>query len=86
MKALTLRNLPKDLALRIARDARKRGISLNRAVIDLLLSTSGIPSAPRQPQEYRDLDSLFGVWSPKDLAEFEKSLAAQRAIDAEIWS
>jgi hypothetical protein len=86
MKALTIRNLPKDLAWRIARDARAKKISLNRAAIDLLHAACGGPAAPRSPQEHHDLDALFGVWSPKDLAEFNRSLAAQRVVDSELWT
>ena len=86
MKAITLRNLPKELALRIARVARERGISLNRAVIDMLQAAGGSPAAPRPPVAHRDLDALFGVWSPEDLDGFNASLASQRGIDPGIWT
>ena len=34
---------------------------------------------------HHDLDDLAGSWSKKEAAEFDKSLAAQRTIDLDLW-
>jgi hypothetical protein len=34
---------------------------------------------------YDDLDHLAGLWSREEAAEFDKTLKAQRKVDAELW-
>ena len=84
MTAITLRKIPPDLARRIRRRAEERGISLNKAVLELL--REGEPAARKPRQGSDDLDALFGAWSAKDAAGFNRTLRAQRRIDPEVWA
>lgn len=86
MKAITLRNLPPDVARAVLGAAAEKGISLNRAVIALLEQAGGAARAKRPPREHRDLDAFFGVWSRRDAEEFGRSLADQRPVDPEVWT
>ena len=48
MKAITLRNLPPDVAKAVKQKARREGRSLNRAIIRLLEETTGGSGSPRE--------------------------------------
>lgn len=86
MKAITLRNLPPELAKAVRKEANRQGTSINRAVISLLQRKTEPPkSRPRGAREYNDLDSLAGSWSKNEAAAFDTALAAQRTLDPELW-
>ena len=86
MKAVTLRSLPPDIADAIRKEANRKGMSLNKAVISLLANRMGVREKKKSRQtRHHELDDLAGSWSKKEAAEFEKSLAAQRTIDLELW-
>ena len=85
MKAITLRNLPRELARRLERKAGQEGLSLNRAVIAALEEAFGGPAKKRRAV-YHDLDFLVGSLSKEDAEVLERSLKAQRRIDPELWA
>jgi len=86
MKAVTLRSLPPDIADAIRKEANRKGMSLNKAVISLLANRMGVRDKRKSRQtRHHELDDLAGSWSKKEAAEFEKSLAAQRTIDLDLW-
>lgn len=80
MKAITLRNVPPDLAEALEREKRRRGQSLNRTAIELLKQGLGVGS-PRS----NGLGRLAGGWSEEDAREFERALASFGEIDPEMW-
>jgi len=84
MKAITLRNLPDAVARLVRHKAATLGISLNRAVILVLEERLG-PERPRDEPRHHELDELAGAWSPAEARAFDRALAAQRAIDPELW-
>ena len=84
MKAVTLRNLPASLDRTIRQRAKRKGVSVNKAVISLLQDHLG-ESEARPVRRYHDLDALAGSWSKREAEAFEKTLARQRAIDPEEW-
>jgi len=84
MKAVTLRNFPPEVARRIQKEAKAKGISMNKAVIGLLEEHLGTARSERN-RRHHDLDHLFGNWAAEQYAEFNKSLAEQREVDPEMW-
>lgn len=80
MKAITLRNIPPDLAEALKREKRRRGQSLNRTAIDLLKQSLGV-GAPRS----NGLANLAGGWSDERAWDFERVLAPFGEIDPEMW-
>jgi plasmid stability protein len=84
MKAVTLRNLPRNLEHKIRKKALESGRSLNKTVIDLLEEGAGIKKAQKK-KSYHDLDSLAGKWSEREFREFERAVADQRVVDEELW-
>ena len=87
-RTITIRNLPADLEERIESMAREEGASLAQTVIKLLMRATGLRSPERpqgKPTRHHELDPLAGTWSAEEAAEFERSLAAQRRIDPDVW-
>ena len=85
MKAVTLRNLPPELARIIRRKASENRSSINRAVIGLLEEGVGIRPKRGVKPLYHDLDALAGAWTKEAGAAFEAALLRQRGIDPELW-
>ena len=85
MKAITLRNLPPEVARRLARKAREEGLSLNRAVISALEEAFGV-ARRKKGLVYHDLDFMIGALSKQDADELDRAVRRQRRIDPEIWS
>ena len=80
IKALTIRNLPPNLADALEREKRRRGKSLNQTVIDLLgqgLGAQGVRS--------NGLGRLVGGWSEEEFRDFERATAQFEAVDEELW-
>ena len=85
VKAVTLRNIPVEIAKKIERKANKAHISINRAVIELLEDNFGIGRHNKEKTVHHDLDHLSGTWSRKEASRFEKTLLKSRKIDTEVW-
>lgn len=76
----TIRNVPNALDEALRRAAQEQDKSLNDVTIEALARGLGI-TGDRGRQ--RDLGDIAGTWR-KDPA-FERALAAQDAIDEEMW-
>ncbi|MBI2360807.1 MAG: hypothetical protein HYV04_18200 [Deltaproteobacteria bacterium] len=86
MKAITLRNLPPEVVKIVRKKARKKGTSINKAVISLLEESTGTSRKKQEKKTlYHDLDALAGSWTREEALEFEKALAAQRTIEPDLW-
>ena len=83
MKALTIRDVPKEIEKKVKQLAVQKNISLNKAVISLLEETA--ETKKRKRTLYHDLDHLAGSWNNREASLFEKTLKQQRSIDKEIW-
>lgn len=73
MNQYTVRNIPAGLDRALREWAKRRNVSLNRAIVDALKRGIGI----EEEQEHHDLDDLVGTW--KEDGEFEQALAEQSA-------
>jgi len=77
---LTIRNLPADLSAALERERRRRGVSLNQTVIDLLQLSLGV-HGPRR----NGLARLAGTWSEPEHWEFLERIESLNEIDPEMW-
>lgn len=75
---ITVRNVPKELARRLARLAEASGRSINATVLDLLERATGIDGR-------RERLARYTTWSNADAEEFEQALREQRTIDPKLW-
>lgn len=85
MKAITLRDVPPELARLIRRKAELEKSSLNKTVVRLLEECTGLQQNKGKKPLYDDLDSLAGSWTQKEAREFDQALHRQRAIDPDLW-
>lgn len=86
MKQITIRSIPDKVKKTVQKEAQRKGVSLNKAIISLLERAVGA-NAPEKKRRvlYHDLDHLAGIWSREEAASFDKALKAQRKVDAELW-
>jgi len=84
MKAITLRNIPPELARIIERKAREENTSISRAILRLLEENLGTRNK-RKNVRFHDLDALGRSWSKEESEVFEKALKDQRRIDPDLW-
>lgn len=84
---LTIRAVGPRLRAALTREARRRGLSVNRTVLELLSEATGLAAGERgsRPAEHRDLDALVGTWSADDARAFDEALAVQRQVDRKLW-
>lgn len=76
----TLRKVPQTVDAALRRRAREQGKSLNEVTIEALARGAGLgESRVRQ----RDLGDIVGTW--RNDRAFDRALAAQDAIDEELW-
>ncbi|MCC6966026.1 MAG: hypothetical protein IT391_07055 [Nitrospira sp.] len=85
MKAITLRNLPPEIARTVQLRAKRKKTSVNKAVIELLEESAGGTVRKKTPVRYHDLDHLAGTWTKEEAAAFEPLITEQRTIDTEFW-
>jgi hypothetical protein len=85
MKAITLRDVPPELARLIQRRAEQEKMSLNKTVVRLLEEGTGLQQKKKGKPLHDDLDALAGSWTQKEARDFEQALEKQRAIDPDLW-
>lgn len=86
MKQITIRSIPDEVKKTVQKEAAQKGVSLNKAIISLLERAVGAKAQGKKKRVlYDDLDHLAGLWSREEAAEFDKTLKAQRKVDAELW-
>jgi plasmid stability protein len=86
MKQITLRSIPENVKKTVKKEAARKGVSLNKAIISLLEKAVGGKTTEKKKKAlYHDLDHLAGLWSREEAADFDKSLKTQRKVDAELW-
>ncbi len=84
MKAITVRNLPSEVARAIREKARRERLSLNKAVIRLLEEATGLEKT-RKKVVHHDLDRFFGTWTSREADAFDEALREQRQVEPETW-
>lgn len=85
MKAITLRNLPPNIARTVQQRAKQKKTSVNKAVIELLEESTEGKTQKKASVRYHDLDELTGTWTNEEAAEFDKLIAEQRTVDPDLW-
>ena len=87
MKQVTVRGLPREVEEMIKKEARSKGLSLNKAFVSVLARAAAGKKGGKNKKRnlYHDLDHLFGIWSKEEAAVFQRNLVIQRKIDEELW-
>lgn len=86
MKQITLRGIPHEVERMIKKEAERRGLSLNKAILSTLEKAAGVKGeAKKKKTLYHDLDHISGIWAKEEAEAFEKGLKFQRKIEEAIW-
>lgn len=76
----TIRKVSDILDTALRRQAREQGKSLNKVAIEALARGAGISGHLRRQRDLRD---IAGTW--RNDRAFDRALAAQDAIDEDLW-
>lgn len=86
LKQITIRGIPDEIERVIKKEAKTKGLSLNKAFISLLEKATGVKEKGKIKETfYHDLDHLSGLWTKEDAKTFERNLEFQRKIDEGLW-
>ena len=86
LKQITIRGIPDEIEKVIKKEAKTKGLSLNKAFISILEKTTGVKGKGKIKETfYHDLDHLSGLWTKEDAKTFERNLEFQRKIDEDLW-
>lgn len=86
MKQITLRGIPNDIERMIRREAERKGLSLNKALISVLGKAAGKKERVQKRNFlHHDLDHLCGTWTKREAEEFTKNVDFQRMVDEDLW-
>ena len=80
MSNISLRGLDGATLLRIKSNARRRGISVNRLIVESLQKQYAAGDRP-----FDDLDALAGAWSGIEAAQFAAASAPFGEIERGLW-
>ena len=85
MKQIALRGISDELLQTVRKEAERKGMSLNKAIIALLERSVGTKVPEKKMRVmYHDLDHLAGRWSREEAASFDETSKAQRKVDADL--
>jgi len=84
---ISLRGVDTALREALAAEARRRGLSLNRALLALLREAVGLDDrrGGGAKRRFGDLDHLAGTWDAATAKGVLKETAKLRRIDGELW-
>ena len=86
MKQITIRGISGKVERIVRKQAREKGLSLNKTLVSLLEKAVGVtPGDVKGDELHHDLDDLSGVWAREDAEAFDRSLQSQRSVDEELW-
>jgi hypothetical protein len=75
---LTVRGVPDEVRRRLSQIGQDRQESVNTTILRILERAVGADGRRQHLEEY-------ATWGADDLVDFERALAAQRTIDADLW-
>lgn len=82
MKTMTIRNVSTELSAALEGERRRRGLSLNRTVLDLLQEALGVFAGASRSNGLR---RLAGCWSEDEFRDFEQAIAPFSEVDEDLW-
>lgn len=84
MANISLRGLDEETAVRLKEEAKRRRISVNALLLDLV--KHGVEAGARgRRRVYRDLDALAGTWTAREAAQFLEAVSDFEQVDQELW-
>ena len=85
MRSITIHNIDGQLADLIKATAKSKGTSINKTIQELLEESLGIKLPRKDSLNSKDFSEFCGLWSKKDLKEFEEKTKEFEEIRQEDW-
>ncbi|MDZ7659449.1 hypothetical protein [Fodinibius sp.] len=85
MKTISIRGLDEETAAKLKDEAKRKNLSVNALVLDLVRRGIGLKPASERRRVYHDLDHLAGSWSQEEAAQFLESIQCFEEVDKELW-
>ena len=82
---ITVQNLDETTARWIEEEARRRGVSAETVVLELIHKGINLERQHAHLETHHDLDSLAGTWSAEEADEFLKAIADFEQMDEKLW-
>lgn len=82
MKTMTIRNVSAELSAALEAERRRRGLSLNRTVLNLMQEALGVSVGGSRSNGLRRLASS---WSEDEFRDFEQAIAPFSEVDEDLW-
>ncbi len=83
MATFTIRSADERLNQELKKESRRRGVSVNRLVVETL--KDALLGGDGKRRRFDDLDEFSGLWSEADAAEFDEAVRGFSEIDRELW-
>lgn len=80
-RPITLRGIPMDIYREMLQEAKQKGLSLNKVLLNKIL-----PKRDKKEGGAASLLSLAGTWDASRANDFEKQIEDHRRIDEELWA
>lgn len=84
MANISVRGVEEKALRKLKETARRRGISLNGLITEMLNEGTGQKRSVT-PVEHDDLDRLAGTWSAQEAREFEDATVKFAQVDEDLW-
>jgi hypothetical protein len=84
MAQITLRGIDNETERKIRREAKKKGKSLNKVILDMI-SQHGSRKKEKEELPANSLRKLAGGWSQKEADKFLESIKSCEQIDETMW-
>lgn len=82
MKSITIHDLNEELSGELENYAKSHGLSLNKAIKQLLSRALGLD---KKKKKYADYSDLCGIWTAAEEAEFRARIKELESVDKELW-
>ncbi len=84
MNSITVHNIDNSLMALIRSKAKEKGQSLNKTIKDLLERSLGVRLA-KKSVENNPFKEFCGIWSSKELADFQQNTGDNNSVDPGDW-
>ena len=85
MANLSVRGVAEKSLQRLKQTAKRRGVSVNRLITDMLNAQTGSTPVATELAVHHDLDKLAGTWNAAEARAFEEATASFGQIDKGLW-
>lgn len=82
---ISIKNLDKNILVRLRFEAKKQGLDLNAYVLSLIRKSLGIDRFEGKMTDKNNLSQLAGTWTKSDYDEFIKNTHSFNEVDKQLW-